>query len=268
MIKNKQSYLLEVLAGNAFHQQYVILNTSEEMIKMGLIPQSVRSVACFEKPVLKGFHLTAVPLTTGHIPGQQAIIDHFVNYPALFNLRHHPVIGLVQEGPYAGKEVALFTQIEIRRHFSIDAIRLSIKENKPYQQAQWRYAENYREAQPVYCHSENQEILDVLRCNYAYLHLKATENDRYLFRQEIGQLMKELHCWDSTHHQNRQSSTAIKMLMDIYVKLTKVIRCEEYHHQLLDTLYHLKRAVMCQQAISDIKIHVITGVLEKIANGE
>lgn len=261
-----KSYVLEVLATNIYHRQHLILNTTEDMIKMGLRPQSVRSVACFEKAVLKGFHLSQVPSTTGHIPGQQDIVNCFLRYPALFNLRHHPVIGQVQEGLYTGKQVALFTQAEIRSHFSLDAIRLAIRQNRPYQQTRWRYAEDYREAQPFYCHPEKQQILDVLRYNYDYSTLPLTENDHRIFRRQVGAVAQALYAWASAGYPPTAAST-LERLARIYVQLTKTIRCEHHHHKLLDTLYHLKRAIAYQHLLSDTKIKILVSVLEKVAKG-
>lgn len=254
------SYLLEVVATNRFFGQHVILNTTEEMTAMGLRSGSVRSSSCISKSILKGFRITIVPRTTASLPGQQAIIEYFINNPVMFNLRHHPVIGEVQEGLYAGEKIALFTQQEIKSYFSLGTIRQVAKKEGVHLHTRWRYAKDYQEAEPFYHHPEKQQILDVLRDSYVYDKTPLTEHDQRVFSLQVTEVAQALSVWQE-HHPQKSAPSALTALVKIYQQLTNTIRCEAHYHWLLDTLYHLRAMVMYRSVPTDKKIVLLTGSL-------
>lgn len=260
-----KSYLFKVLATNRFHGQHVMVNSTGDMIRMGLRPGSVRSVACFDNPVLKGLHITTVPETTGKIPGQQEIIDLFKQFPALFNLRHNPVIGEIREGLYAGKQIALFTQAEIRSHFSLDAIRVAAKRGTPYLQTQWHYAKDYAEAEPYYCDPGQQHILDVLRDHMVYNNSPLTKGEHRIFRDDIKKVITALNVWEEGRA-HTSVVDSLQHLAAIYVQLIRSIHCDSHRRKLSDVLYHIRKTIMYHHAPQVINTRLLLKILNDIAD--
>lgn len=260
------SYLLEVLATNRYQGQHILLSTYKDAEPMGIIGSSVRTVRCGPNPVLKGLHITAVPRTNGTIPGQQDIIDHFVRYPALYNMRHRPVIGEVITGPFKGKRIGLMSSSEIRQYFSIDAVRTASPLQWDYAGLRWFVAETFKEAERYYCQSDQGWLKSVMRRHYRYNNSPATEEQHVSFQQQLKQVAIGMQQWyRRNEHQKNIAIEQYVVLAHWCHMLDQAITCHEQYLRVRDTLLLLQDILVKHHQIKPNLFMGHCKILERLA---
>lgn len=260
------SYLLEVVAHNQYQGQHILLSTYHDAKIMNIRPDSIRSVKCNPNPILKGFRITSIPRTNGEIPGQEDIVDHYLRYPALFNMRHHPVIGEVVLGPLRGRRIALFTVEEIRYYFSVDSVRPASIRHAQYAGMKWRAAE-FREAEQYYCHPDQSWLLSVFRRSYKYPDKKVTTQQDNQFREQVRQISAGLLEW---YHDNDVTGTIdvdkLITLAHWCQKLDKTIQCLDQYARVRDTLFLLQDIIAKGHRTKPQLFMGHCKILERLAN--
>lgn len=263
---SKCSYLLEVVATNQFHGQHILLQTYREGEQLGVRPGSIRANSDDKPTVIRGMTVLRVPSTNAPIPGQQDIIDHFLAYPMMYNIRHRPVIGEITTGHFIGKKIAMFTTDEIHQYFAVDAVRGACVNQSVHANVQWCEAPSFAEAEKYYTHPDRGYLLSLVRRRYRYLEEPLTRTQYIVFGEQVRQVAVGMKAWHENDISGKKRYTQHwETLAKLCHQLDNAIQCRAQYERLKDTLSLCQAILVKERQVKPVLFIGHCKILERVA---
>lgn len=265
--ESNKSYLLEVIATNRLYGRHIVLPSYLDGALLGLNPSSLQCAEGFKKPMIKGLRVMVIPHTNGEIPGQQEVIDHLLRYPMLYNIRHHPVIGEIQTGPFRGKCIVLFSVAEIKHYFSIDAVRIASHKQSDYANMTWRNAQTFQEGEEHYCRPDQQYLRSAFRRRYKYADFPVDQVREKQFKKKIKKISVGLTQWGNDNDVTApvKGRQLIRLARWCH-QLDQAIQCRAHYWRVKDTLLMLQGILVTGRCDKPQLFMGHCKILERLAN--